>query len=145
MNRLLMIVYLGLISLPLLAAENLSIDDAWTPEAPPGRMMAGFMVIDNPGPEDVILVDASSPQFGHVEIHTMVMDDGVMRMRRLEQLVIPAGERVELKPGGLHLMLIEPKGVYGLGEQLEVNLIAADESRIQLFSVVRPRPGMRAH
>lgn len=145
MNRMLLIVVLGLISLPLLAAQNLKIDDAWSPQAPPGRMMAGFLTITNPGTEDVILVDAESPQFGHVELHTMIMDDGVMRMRRLNELVIPAGEQVELKPGGLHLMLIEPKGTFELGEQLEVTLIGADDSRITLQSEVRPRPGMRAH
>ena len=122
-----------------LAEIPLTVEDPWTPEAPPGRMMAGFMLLHNPGESDVALVDATSPGFGHVEIHTMVMDDGVMRMRRLDELVIPAGETVELRPGGLHLMLIEPLESFSQGDQIEVELIDDQGRRLGLQSEVRSR------
>lgn len=118
---------------------ELQIVDPWTPEAPPGRMMAGFMQLVNSTTDDIVLVDAASPQFGHVEIHTMDMEDGVMRMRRLEQLVLPAGQTVTLEPGGLHIMLIEPLDHYPAGSQLEIDLLTLDGSRISLISEVRPR------
>ncbi len=121
------------------AALALEISDPWTPEAPPGRMMAGFMSIHNPGPEAVRLVDAASPQFGHVEIHTMSLEAGVMRMRRLDQLLVPAGETVVLEPGGLHLMLIEPLASFGAGDKLDIRLIDAEGRQFQLWSEVRPR------
>lgn len=145
MKKLIPSLIFTLISLPLLAADQLVIDQPWSPEAPPSRMMAGFMSLHNPGEHDVVLVDAESPQFDRVEFHTMSMDDGVMRMRRLEQLTIPAGETIELKSGGLHLMLLQPKDHYRTGDSLEVTLVAADKSRIMVNAEVRPRRGTRAH
>jgi periplasmic copper chaperone A len=138
-GKLLTAAAILLLSLPVLAGDVLEIGNPWTPEAPPGRMMAGFLTLTNHGQDPIVLVDAVSPQFGRVEIHTMEMDDGVMRMRRLEQLEIPPGETVELKPGGLHLMLMQPAGQFGRGDQLEITLIGADEQRFNLVSTVRPR------
>lgn len=129
----------GLVAACSPTSGEVEIIDPWTPEAPPGRMMAGFMQIDNGRTEEIVLVDAESPQFGHVEIHTMVMEDGVMRMRRLEELRIPAGQTVVLEPGGLHIMLIEPLGEYPAGELIDIELITGDGERIGLQSEVRPR------
>lgn len=137
---------LHLLFLPLLAVSEpaLEIIDPWSPEAPPGRMMAGFMALHNPTDTAIVLVDARSPQFGHVEIHTMVMDDGVMRMRRLEQLPIEPGAGVSLEPGGLHLMFIEPLEPLRVGDHISVELI--DERGrahpLQAEVRVRHRPGM---
>lgn len=128
----------------ILADTKLEIIDPWSPEAPPGRMMAGFMDLRNVGDEVIILVDASSPQFGHVEIHTMVMEDSVMRMRRLAQLPIEPGQTVTLAPGGLHLMFIEPLDRIGLGELIEVELID-DQGRVYPLAAevrARQRPTM---
>lgn len=129
----------GLLAACAPTSGEVDIIDPWTPEAPPGRMMAGFMQIDNGRADEIVLVDAQSPQFGHVEIHTMVMEDGVMRMRRLEELRIPAGQTVVLEPGGLHIMLIEPLDEYPAGSQIEIELITRDGERIALQSEVRPR------
>lgn len=126
---------------PLLlwADAGLEIIDPWSPEAPPGRMMAGFMELRNDSPEPIILVDAASPQFGHVEIHTMLMEDGVMRMRRLDQLPIEPGQTVTLQPGGLHLMFIEPLMQMRLGERIEVELIDDQGRAYPLAAEVRAR------
>ena len=127
-----------------LAASTLEITNPWSPEAPPGRMMAGFMELRNATAEPIVLVDAHSPQFGHVEIHTMVMDEGVMRMRRLDQLVIEPGKTVTLEPGGLHLMFIEPLEALGAGDRISVELID-DQGRhypLETEVRVRQRPAM---
>ncbi len=128
---------------PLLALADAGLDviDPWAPEAPPGRMMAGFMDLHNSSDAPIVLVDAHSPQFGHVEIHTMVMDDGVMRMRRLEELVIEPGETVTLESGGLHLMFIEPLDRLSAGDEIAVELIDAEGRRYALNTEVRPRHG----
>ena len=139
MKKYLATIFTLLISLPILAADRLVINDAWTPQAPPGRLMAGFLELHNPGDQDVVLVDAESPDFDRVEIHTMVMVDGVMRMRRLDKLIIPAGETVKLEPGGLHLMMMGPEVTPGLGDALEITLIAEDDSRASFSSIIRPR------
>lgn len=120
-------------------AEPLQFADPWTPEAPPGRMMAGFMVVNNPGDAPVVLVDAHSPLFERVEIHTMIMDDGVMRMRRLEQLTIEPGQSVSLKPGGKHLMLMRPRESLTVGDEIPLTLIDSNDQEHELVSIVRPR------
>lgn len=122
-----------------LADNRLEVIDAWSPEAPPGRMMAGFMELRNHSDEAIVLVDATSPQFGHVEIHTMVMEDGVMRMRRLDQLPIEPGDGVTLEPGGLHLMFIEPLGQMRLGDLIDVELIDEQGRSYPLQAEVRAR------
>lgn len=61
---------------------------------------------------DSTLVQAESPAAQYVEIHEMVMDNDVMKIRQIPRLALPAGQAVELKPGGYHIMLI------GLKEQV---------------------------
>ncbi|MEE4296786.1 MAG: copper chaperone PCu(A)C [Wenzhouxiangella sp.] len=122
-----------------LASDALDIGDPWSPEAPPGRMMAGFMTLQNNGETPIALVGGESPQFGHVEIHTMIMDDGVMRMRKLDELVIEPGETTELKPGGLHVMLMQPQQSFTVGDTIDITLIDADGNQYPLVSEVRSR------
>ena len=70
------------------------------------------------------LVSASSPVAGIVEIHEMVMEGNVMRMRALAQgLELPAGKTVELKPGGYHVMLMDLKQEVKAGESIAVTLV----------------------
>jgi len=85
--------------------------------------MAGFMQLENRGDGPITLIRGESDRFGRVEIHSMRMDDGIMRMRKLDALEIPAGERIELGPGGLHLMLMEPTGRFKPGDRFELELI----------------------
>ncbi len=129
-----------LMAMPLVMADSpLEFEDPWSPLAPPGRTMAGFVTIHNHGDTDIALVDADSAQFGRVEIHTMSMDDGVMRMRRLEELAVAAGKTVILQPGGRHLMLFEPGGTFEDGDTINIELIDSDGGRHQVVLKVRPR------
>lgn len=135
----LLVALFACISTAIVAQSELEFTDAWSPEAPPGRMMAGFVTIHNPTDSAIALVGGSSPQFARVEIHSMSLDDGVMRMRRLEELVIGPGESVRLESGGTHLMLIEPTGRLGAGDRISVTLTDAQGARHPLELEVRPR------
>ncbi len=141
MNRFhFLTVAVFLLGLNLAMADSpLQFDDPWSPLAPPGRTMAGFVTINNPGDADIVLVDATSRQFGRVEIHTMTMDDGVMRMRRIEELVVASGKMVVLQPGGRHLMLFEPEGQFEDGDTIDVELIDSEGGRHEVVLRVRPR------
>ena len=93
---------------------------ATLPNAPVG---GGFMTITNNGAEDDRLVSASSDAAAEVQLHEMAMDGDVMKMRRLaDGIVIPAGETVELKPGGLHVMFIGLAAPFVEGETVTVTL-----------------------
>ncbi|MFP4537803.1 MAG: copper chaperone PCu(A)C [Dichotomicrobium sp.] len=75
---------------------------------------AAYMAITNTGDTDDRLVAVSAEVSENTELHTMSMEEGVMRMRRIEGgLILPAGETVVLEPGGKHIMLI------GLRRQLK--------------------------
>lgn len=118
----------------------LQFEDPWAPEAPPGRMMAGFMVIHNTGDQDIELVDVQAEGFGHAEIHDMVIDEeGIMRMRRMDALTIPAGDAVTLASGGFHLMLMQPQMTFNAGDQITMTLIDANGQSYPLSAAVRPR------
>ncbi|SDG51674.1 copper chaperone PCu(A)C [Alloyangia pacifica] len=85
----------------------------------------GFFTVTNTGTEDDRLVAAgtSADLADHMEIHEMAMEGQVMKMRALpDGLVIPAGETVELKPGGYHLMLMGLKQPLVMGESVTISL-----------------------
>ncbi|WP_460733251.1 copper chaperone PCu(A)C [Lysobacter tyrosinilyticus] len=71
-------------------------------------MMAGFGRIENRCTKPVTIVGASSPAFGDVSLHETRLVDGVSRMRALPELRIAPDGAAVLKPGGMHLMLMEP-------------------------------------
>ena len=83
--------------------------DAWCRPAPTGALAGGCYVTLTASVDDrLVAVETTAADRG--EIHTMSMDGGVMRMRKLsEGLALPAGQAVALKPGAEHLMVIGPK------------------------------------
>ncbi|MEQ8656612.1 MAG: copper chaperone PCu(A)C [Hyphomicrobiales bacterium] len=92
-------------------------------ETPPNaRNAGGFLTITNSG-DDNRLVSATSPVSERVELHTMTMDGDVMRMREIEGgIALPAGEKTELAPGGLHMMFIGLTSPFVTGETVPVTL-----------------------
>ncbi len=103
--------------------QPVQVSDAWIREAPPGAMVhAGYLEVRNLSEQDLALTGVSSPAFARVELHEMKMQDGRMLMRRLERLVVPAGDKLRLAPGGNHLMLFESKEPVTAGRKLPLEL-----------------------
>jgi copper(I)-binding protein len=146
MNRALLptcaLAALMAVSSPGLAADaavgDLRIVGAYARATPPGATTAGaYLTIDNRGARDR-LVGASSTAAGAVEIHTMQNDRGVMRMRAVWQLEVPARGRVALVPGGIHLMIIEPKAPLREHERFPVRLVFERAGPVDVELEVRP-------
>jgi copper(I)-binding protein len=81
------------------------------------------------------LLSASSPAADKVEIHTMTMDNGIMRMRPLPNgIIVPPGSTASLKPGANHIMLIGLKAPLAQGTlvPLTLNFAKAGPVRVQL-------------
>ena len=72
---------------------------------PPGETSAVYMRISNRGSTDRIIVSAESAAAGQIDFHRTVVENDIARMDALDALVIPAGETLELRPGGAHIML----------------------------------------
>ncbi len=88
---------------------DLIIAHAWSRATPSGaKVGAGYVEITNTGSTADRLISATSDIAGRVEVHTMAIDNGVMRMRRVDGgLALPPGKTVKLEPGGLHLMFMK--------------------------------------
>ena len=72
------------------------------------------------------LVDASSPIAASVEVHEMKMDGDLMKMRSVDALPLPAGQPVEFKPNGYHLMLTGLKAPLKAGDVVPIELVVED-------------------
>jgi hypothetical protein len=83
---------------------------------------AVYVKVSNHGSSPDAIVSASSPAADTVELHEVINDAGVMRMRPVPRIELPAGATVELKPGGLHIMLLGLRGDLKPGGTVTVTL-----------------------
>ncbi|WP_316366494.1 copper chaperone PCu(A)C [Candidatus Thiodiazotropha sp. CDECU1] len=119
-------------------ADGIMVEDPYVRAVPPGQPnSASFMVLHNKGDKGSALMSASTPAADVVELHTHTMEEGMMRMRKVEKIDLPAGEVVKLQPGGLHVMLIGLKQKLVPDEKLSLTLTFADGSSLQVDAPVR--------
>ena len=111
--------------LPALAQGkgDLKVEKAWARATPPGAAVGGgYLTVRNAGAAGDRLVGAASPVAARTELHEMAMEKDVMRMREVKGIDVPPKGRLELKPGGYHLMFIELKAPLKPGEKVPVTL-----------------------
>lgn len=98
---------------------------------------AAFMKIMNHTMSDDRLVAAKADISKRVELHTHIMDDGVMRMRKVPFIELPKGKMVELKPGGLHIMFMKLHNPLKMGEKFPLTLVFEKAGPVELQVVVK--------
>ena len=114
-----------------LAAGQLGVSNAWIPQAPPGvDMLAGYLTLKNSGDAPVSILAAQSDRFLTVTVHQTVIENGVSRMRELNHLEIAPGEEVKFAPGGVHLMLMQPRREVLPGDRIEITFLLSDGQRV---------------
>ena len=87
----------------------LAISDIVINKPVPGRQMgAGYFRLTNNTAQSVVISHVTSPQFGSVEMHESIIEDGIARMVELDELELPPRSTVDFFPGGKHLMLLQP-------------------------------------
>ena len=120
------------------AAQPVELNRAWARATAPGQEVgAAYMELKSTVP--VTLVKVESPAAESVEIHKMSMKNGVMEMRMLQSLELPAGQVVKLEPGGLHLMLFALKKSLRTGETVPMTLSFKDRaSKVSTMKVELP-------
>lgn len=127
---------------------SLRIEHPWTRATPPGAPTGGaFLTIENEGNEPDTLTGAASPIADRVELHTMSMDGGVMKMRQIKGgIEIAPGETVALAPGGNHVMMIGLKSQIVMGEKVPLTLTFEKAGSIDVELAVTPpgAPGPKA-
>lgn len=122
------------------AEGKLSVYDAWVRAAPPdSRVMAGYATLKNTGDAPIKILTVQSDAFRGSSIHETVVERGISRMRELPRLDLDPGATIEMKPGGRHLMLSEPRHPIVVGDKIDMVFLLADGTRVETyFDVVAP-------
>jgi periplasmic copper chaperone A len=103
--------------------KSLSIDHPFARATPPGAKSGGaYFVVENASLIPDKLIGVASPAAGSAEMHQMAMEGGVMKMRAVPVLEIPPRGKLELKPGGYHLMLLDLKQPMRAGDKVPLTL-----------------------
>ena len=117
--------------------NTITVQNAWIREVPPNASaMAGYLTINNTTIQDWVLTFAKSQHFDAIEFHRTVIKDGVVKMRRQDELVLLAGKSIQLKPGDLHLMLIGPKTEFKTNDGVMITLCFKNVSAIEEIDII---------
>jgi periplasmic copper chaperone A len=123
---------------------NLTIGHPWA-RATPGAVKnsAAFFTVENKGAADK-LVGVTGDVAREIQIHTMITEAGVMKMREVKSLDVPANGKLELKPGGLHIMLIGLKDGLKDGTKFPLTLKFEKAGEVKV-TVTAEKPGAHDH
>jgi len=128
---------------------DIVISNPWSRATPKGsKVGAGYLVIENRGTRADRLLGGSVEAAASFEIHEVVVEDGVMKMRQLKDIELPPGASVEAKPGGRHIMFVGLSHPLAAGAKAKGALQFEHAGRIEVeFEVIAmgaPPPGGRA-
>ena len=120
--------------------SRLSVSDAWAYPIDIGSEGGIFMTITNGTGEADKLLEARTDKAMMVQLHTMVMEDGAMKMQQIPEIPIPAGGQVVLKPKDLHVMLMDLTTSIEEGEKFPVTLRFEKAGEKTVEVTVKPQP-----
>ena len=121
---------------------DLAVGHPYARATPPGAPVGGaYLTLDNKGARADKLLRASSPAADAVELHTMAMDAGVMRMHAVPAIDIAPGQHVELVPGGLHLMMVGLRHPLVAGARVPLRLTFEHAGSVDVELSVEPMTG----
>ena len=120
------VLSLSVLVLSFAASAQVTVKDAWV-RATVAQQKATGAFMQLLSAQDAQLISAQSPVAGVVEVHEMRMDGGVMKMRAVPKLALPAGKAVDLKLGSYHVMLMDLKGQIKDGDTVPVTLVGEGE------------------
>lgn len=115
----------------------LSLTKSWT-KATDKKMTGSFGELKNTSAKDITLVSGASAAAGLVELHEVKKVDGKMKMQKVDGgLVVKAGETLELKPGGNHIMLMQLKQELKAGDKVAFSVTDKDGKEYSFTSEIR--------
>jgi hypothetical protein len=108
--------------------------DAWAGSMPPSADTAAiYLTIDNGSSHAVRIVEVVSPRCGGVELHESSLDDQqIMRMRPAseEALTIERGGTLAMAPGSFHVMCLDVRDPFDVGDEFEITVDFDDGSTV---------------
>lgn len=134
----LMVLVMLMVGVQSAAAAEVRVHDAWV-RASLGMApaTAGYLTLKG-GSADDALVAVRTPAAGRTELHTMTAgENGIMMMRRVEAVPVPAGATVTLAPGGLHLMLMDLPEKLAAGDVIDLVMTFESGAEVKITAPVR--------
>ena len=129
------------------AADPVKVLEPWAKATVPGQKVGG-VYMQLVARENLRLTSVKSAASETAEVHQMKMEKGMMRMRAVPYLELPAGKLVRLEPGGLHVMLFDLKQSLVTGQRLKLELTFEDagkrQHRVAVEAMVRDRDAATA-
>jgi copper(I)-binding protein len=120
-------------------AGSLEINDLWVRGSVPGQTNgAGYMMINNPTGVSDRLLSAESEASTRLELHTVLTENGVAKMRQVTGIDIPAKGSAKLAPGGFHMMFLQLTGPFKQGELVPVVLKFEKAGEVRVNFTVKP-------
>jgi len=126
------------------ALAQVKVEGAWARPTVPGQQGGGGYLSITSAAADRVL-GGSTPVAARFELHSMSMKGDVMEMRQVDTIELPAGQKVEFKPGGLHVMFIGLKQPLKLGSKVPVTLKLEKAGEVKVEFEVMSRPAAAAH
>ena len=117
------------------AVGDLVVERPWARESVT-RTGAAYLTVRNDGDADDRLIGISSEVADRAELHESDMQDGVMRMRAVEAVEVPAGGQAALEPGGLHVMLIGLKAPLEEGGSFALTLVFENAGEVEVVTTI---------
>lgn len=125
---------------------DIQVRHPWSRATAPGAKVAvGYMEIRNTGAQPDRLIAASTPVAKRVEMHVTQREGEIMRMRQVKDFEIPARERITLRPGGSHLMLVDITRPLKKGERFPVTLRFERAGELQIEVEVQDIGARKPH
>ncbi|MBX2807325.1 MAG: copper chaperone PCu(A)C [Cellvibrionaceae bacterium] len=104
-----------------------------------------YFAVMNPLDQDIDLVNVSSDTIERVEIHAHTMQDGLMKMEKIDALTIPKKSTLLLEPGGYHIMLMDLKHPINAGEQIILTLTFNTGATKTISAIAKKNMGTTEH
>lgn len=132
-------------SLAHAAGAALEVKEPWARPAPRGGNSAVYMEIHNAQSQADRLVGAGTDVAETVELHESRMEGGMHRMQKVDFIEVPAQGKVDLRPGGLHVMLIRLNTPLRVGDRFPLLLRFERAGRLTVDVVVREQAARGEH
>lgn len=125
---------------------ELQVRHPWARATPPGaKVAAGYLELRNSGNEPDRVVGASTPAAERVELHVLSREGDVMKMREVKGFEVPARQRLVLRPGGSHLMIVGIKRPLVKGERVPLTLRLERAGELHIELEVQPADSGKPH
>jgi copper(I)-binding protein len=112
--------------------------NAWIKLAPPGaNVNAAYLNLYNSSAQPVEINKLESNCCEEVVLHRTYYENDRVKMEHLDKLVIPAKSALQLKPGGLHIMLLRASPAFRLGDKVKINILFSDGQKQNIHFLVK--------